>query len=746
MKNLRKIMVVGFFAAVTLLSSCVKNEIAPEVTALRDAQLEMVQAKTAYQVLMNERQVIANNLALSNATYDAAINDINLQSATADLTVTLAEVDAALLIAQADVEEAKLDLQAAVNELELFLNTAGLEQAAEYLHMYQNAMDDYFDRYKKIFDQDAKVSTLEAAFAQDDYALVAEIFQRELDLLTHELSVYEDVLTSMEAVAADPTSLETELAAAAAMIQDLMNENALLIAAKAKDEVETVAPAWDAWKTAVGGESYFEQQDFDGVVPTYLDAMDKVKLFNEDITDLNYDLVGYAEVGVRKASELVTAEASLASATTNYTAKKVLSDAILADLLTARANKDAAWIALQVAISDNDVDANALDAAESKLSDAEDAVDDAQDAVDDAEDDLDDAQDDENAAEIALQQAEDDKVADEPALQADVDAADADVVLAEAALTAAEAAYDADPTVANLQAVHDAETDLEIAEGDLADAEDALAQLDDDIDAAQADLTDAVNDKTDASLALSSAQTDLANAEAAETAAQVDVDAELANMVIADATLQTFTDAYSAADDAKNEVKATFEDAEDVTDDAEDLMDDMQDDVDGLTERIADNNEDIADANHEIAIAQEKIAYLTGIMADLQTEYDAVDLAALEAAYQIAIRANNDLQDAIDATEDGMDAQEFLIEALQEELASLDEGIKELQEMIDGMKEGINDLERDLADNVIDEAELTVRIEEAHAKLDMFVSQRDAYLELADQYWALYEAASESGS
>jgi chromosome segregation ATPase len=743
MKNLRKIMVVGFLAAVTLFSSCVKNEIAPEVTALRDAQLEMVQAKTAYQVLMNERQTIANTLALSNATYDAAINDIDLQAATADLAVTLMDIEAALLEAEEDVADAEKDLAMAINELESYLNTAGLKEAKDALKDYQDAMDNYFWALLKILDQDAKVAGLEAAFDKDDYALVAEIFQRELDRSTHELSVYEDVLAAMEAVAADPTSAETELIAAAAMIQELLNENEVLIAAKIKDEVENVAPAYDAWMAAVGGDSYFDEQEFDGVVPTYLDAMDKVKLFTEDIADLNSDLVDYNEVGVRKASELVTAEASLVSATANYTAKKVLSDALLADLLTARANKDIAWIALQVATSDNDVDANALNDAEWILSDAEDAVDDAQDAVDDAVDDLDDAQDDEDAAEIALQQAEDDKVANEPALQADVDAAEADVLLAEAALTAAEAAYDADPTVANLQAVHAAETDLEIEEGDLADAEEALAELDDDIDAAQADLTDATNDKTAASLALSSAQTDLANAEAAETAAQVDVDAELANMVIADAALQTFVDAFNAADDVKNDVKDTFEDAEDVTDDAEDLMDDMQDDVDDLTERIADNNEDIADANEDIALAQAKIDFHTAVMADLQTAYDAVDIAALNAAYVVANKANAALQDAIDANDDTVEAQSYLAEALEAEMESFDAAIIEVEEMIDDMKKAINVLEKSLADNVIDEEELTAKIGEAQAKLDMFINMRDGYMELADQYWALYEAATE---
>lgn len=737
-------MVVGLFATVTLLSSCVENEVAPEVTELRMAQVEMVQAKTAYQNLLNERETIANTLAQSRATFQAAMFDLDLQNATAQLAVTLMQYDAALLQAEANVELAEIQLQQAIDDLAMFLNTAGLEKAAQYLDMYSDEMGDYYGVLYDILGQEVAIASMEALYAQNDYVLIAEIFQRDLDLNTHELSVWEAVLTSLEVVAADPTAVEAEIATALAYLQEVSNDNAALETAQVKDELENVAPAFDAWTEAIGGDSYFDEQEFDGIVPSYLEAMDNVKLFNEEIADWNDELTGYTDDGVILAAILVIDEAALTSAITNYNDKKALSDATLAALRTADANYNDAWIAFEVATDDHDVDNNALVAAQAALTAAENALTAAETDVATAESDLDDAEDDFDAAEIDLQQAKDDKVANEPGLLANVTAEEANVLAAEGTLTAAEAAYAADPTVPNLQAVHNAETALEITEDNLADAEEALAQLDIDIADEQADLTDATNAKTEASLALSAAKTIEANAKAAVTAAEVAFDTEVTNMVTSDATLQTFADPLNAADDAADDAETTNDAAQTVTGDAEDLMDDMQALVDGTNEDIEDNDADIAEVTEDIAGKQEEVAYNTGVMTSLQTAYDAVDLVALEAAYDVAEMANGDLSDAIDANYDIMEAQEYLLDALLGELDSLDEIIGDVESDIDDLKESINDLERALEDNVIDDDEFTAQIAAENEELARLTNLRDAYLKLADEYWALYVA--ESGS
>jgi len=128
-------------------------------------------------------------------------------------------------------------------------------------------------------------------------------------------------------------------------------------------------------------------------------------------------------------------------------------------------------------------------------------------------------------------------------------------------------------------------------------------------------------------------------------------------------------------------------------------------------------------------------------VADLQTAFDAVDLLALEAVYDAAFKAYNDMQDAIDANDDIIAAQDGLFVILNDHLDALDLIIEDLQNGIDAVKISINTNEYLLADDIIDENELTAIIAAETAELGVLVNLRDGYLAIADEYWALYLAA-----
>src|SRR5690606_16920135 len=96
------------------MTSCVDNEVAPEVKQLREAQVALVSAKADL------------------AAAEAAIRNLDVKVGEAELEVTLMEKKAAL-------KEAEGDFQEAVIALEIKIASLGNEKAAEYLGEYSDA-------------------------------------------------------------------------------------------------------------------------------------------------------------------------------------------------------------------------------------------------------------------------------------------------------------------------------------------------------------------------------------------------------------------------------------------------------------------------------------------------------------------------------------------------------------------------------------------------------------------------------
>lgn len=741
MKKMKKMLVVVLIAAITMLSSCIKEEVSSEVTALRNAQLGMITAKTEHQNLLNAQLTIENELATALSAHEVAMNALELQEETADMEFLLAEIALQLVRSEERLQEAEYDLQEAINDLAEYLATQGLEEAADYLDSYEDNMGDYYDALYDILNQEGFIAGLNALFAQEDYVLLGEIIQRGLDSDIAILVIMEDILTTLEAVAADPTTIEAEITAALVYMQELENEHAELTAEKDKHEIEVVAPAWDAWKEAAGGTSWFGNVTFDGIVPTYLDAADEIIEKTEDIADYTEDIADEVADNVALAAKVVNIEAILTANTANYDAKKLLSDATEADLATAEAISKTAYFAMEVAATDNQISVDALAAANTAKGITEDDLDDAQDDVTDAISDLAAAELAEEIAEDALEDAEAYKVDNKPAIDAQIVIDQAAVVAAQATLTAAQAAYAADPSGANLAAMRAAEAALENAEEDLADSQADLAQLDIDIADAAAVLLDAVDATAEANTALTAANDAETVAQAADDAAAAVVLTETNNLAAADAILQPFVDAFWDTYDDWVIADEANDAAQNITGDAEGLVDGTQDWLDNTNDDIEDNLDDIEDLNNDIDVAQVLLDIATATVADLQTAFDAVDLVALEAAYDAVSLINDDMQDAIDANEDIWEAQSDLMDILDNHYSSIDLIIVDFQEEIDDLKEAINDAEKALADNVIDENEATAIIAAETVKLEELVNLRDGFLAIADEYWALYLAA-----
>ncbi|MEQ9301843.1 MAG: hypothetical protein RIF33_24905 [Cyclobacteriaceae bacterium] len=136
MSKLKRLLGALSLVALFIFSSCVDDEVAPEVAALRQAQVALLNAEVAfqdaetrYQNAQAESQEIANAFASSNNAITLQLSQVALDSALARLEVDLA-------IAANDLaEQEELAIQASA-DLARALATAGLSDAAFYLEQW----------------------------------------------------------------------------------------------------------------------------------------------------------------------------------------------------------------------------------------------------------------------------------------------------------------------------------------------------------------------------------------------------------------------------------------------------------------------------------------------------------------------------------------------------------------------------------------------------------------------------------
>ncbi|MEQ8575621.1 MAG: hypothetical protein RIB63_16255, partial [Fulvivirga sp.] len=189
MKRITKLLAFGLFAAMTTLTSCIDNEVAPEVTRLREAQASYVEAEARLTAVLALQEEI-----------EAAMDSVQLQRDIAALEVYLAEQE--------------LLLEQAIDELAEYLAEHGLEKAQEYLDLYADAMGEVYDLNYDVLDQ---VALLQDYTDLDqngtNYAQITERIQRDLDLEIAELALWEGILAEVEAAQDDPAVLADQLPA-----------------------------------------------------------------------------------------------------------------------------------------------------------------------------------------------------------------------------------------------------------------------------------------------------------------------------------------------------------------------------------------------------------------------------------------------------------------------------------------------------------------------------------------------------
>ncbi len=707
MKKFTKMFVVGLIAASTIFTSCIDNEVAPEVTQLRAAQVAYVEAEARLKAAEAEAQEISNAFA-------EAMNALTLERERAELDLRLAQIDAELIDAQAALEVARLALEQAIDDLEEYLAEHGLDQAARYLAEYSDAMDEVYDINDEILGQVAYIAGLQIALDNDDFERARQMIQRDLDRDEAELALWQEALVAAEAASEDPSSLSAQIAAAAGEISRLENE-IVLAEAEADAYEQVVADAYNAWIMAIGGFSWNSQVFYDDPSEEFADAQEDIIDYNEDIEDYNADIDFWNDQIAETEGYIATQESLLAARTPEAEAFRATADALYEDFLAADAD---------LTVADNNL-------AAANLTDDQ-ALEDYFDAVAariDAEDDYFDALADRNAAEQDLVDATADDDANRVTYEANLDAAETTLGTAEDDLDAAQADYDADPTQVNLDALNAARVDYENAlddvafwEGEIQDLDDALAEATANLPLAEAALTTAI-----------------ANLNAAESAEQSALDAYLADLDAIDPVFEAYQAALAAYDEADD----AYSEADNIADNAEDIVADIENNIEGYNfdlifyeEQIASIQENLAEAIADLAEAEAELA----LWADLASLTE-VEIAELYATYLTEDNAWDDLYDAIDLLREERDIQETLYFAYENYIGDFNDLIDEILDTIEDLEDSIAGHMEDLANEDIDEQELIDIIANEEGYLAQLQEELASWEALAAEYLALFNAA-----
>jgi len=336
MKKLIKITGCLLLAAIMGLSSCVKDEVAPEVAQLRQSQIAKLNAQVD-EILANVASIDASTQyqLLTNA-YKEANDALLLETSESNLEVTLANNDAALVLAEKNLETNRLAYETAVAAYEKFITEGAFAtNVSDWLSKYNTAYGNLITMYgtritKQEALSDAQVLlTISKLAPVLPWSLKLERLEESLAKAEASLAAKEESAAILEAVLADPTTLEAEIADVEAMIEGYRAEGQSLASDKKKLDEE---------KTAIGllkTAANLVKTTYLGYVSDTLDALDDIADAQTDITDANKALGPLnADLAIKKAT--------LASKASNVTAAENAYNVKLAAYNTANSNLQAA--------------------------------------------------------------------------------------------------------------------------------------------------------------------------------------------------------------------------------------------------------------------------------------------------------------------------------------------------------------------------------------------------------------------
>ena len=770
-----------------VLSSCVDDEVAPEVSALRQAQVDMLNSKTAMQDLLNAAQEIENSFeAAMNAllldaketanaqaemalthqealnaleilrrtdqdAYQAAINALNLQDREADLAYNGAIRALSLLRqTQQDSYEAAMDsINIARAEIQLEEDLAWFEVESKQIEW--QLVQAELELEKALADMAKYVATSgldeageyldEYGWAMDDYYMLAQqVVGKQTDIAQMELTLGEDP---------DITGQFEEFAK---MVQEQIDEQTMELTAKLAllEDLKAVAADPTAAETALAAAKVKIQSLQNDNAQLNVDRekhlQDVLNVAQEELDEAyntinTYDWakndIEYREQEIEDREQWIENNESSNESDNvwiaRYEAELVNREAILATN-TAEYEKQEALLEEAGAIRNEAEEAMAL--ADNNLQLANIAnralwndFDEADRKRWDAQVAFWDADGEFWRAEHELADATDDYDANYESAVADLEAYETAEETALTALAAAQADFDADPTNANLAA-------LENARWDYSNAQSMTASQQDRVDGLSDRLSDA-----ETALPLAKAKLDMATTNLAVAEAERDA-AEQAALEDESTEVQAAWRAYDAARADYYTARDAYNKQNDITWWAQNLMDNAQyevdwrkQDIETLNGIIEKRNGWIAADEEAIAVAMLDIENFEAVVSELQTAYDALTVEALYAlreAVDEAWEANDDFDKQIDANLQMIYAQNRLIWVLEDQLNSINAEIEAVENDIEWLSGSIAEKEAALIKNADD----------MDAEVAQYTIDKDkavALLEIAKEELALLE-------
>lgn len=274
MKKINRIFALALLGGATLFTSCVSEEVSPEVEKLRQAQVSYLQAQAAMEQAQAEAAAVQTALLQLELEYQQAMQASEIEGAIAD-------IEAQVMQAQQKAAAAQLALQQAIDNLSGHIN----DVAVEYLDAYKTATGEADAKLTDILQQEGDIARFKAYLDENgnplDFDLMAEAIQRDLAQDSATYKAQEASLAILKNVDADPASAEAELAEVTKQLEQLDQDvsEKLLERNKAQD---TYIQAWEAYsaaeETIANRETY--EQNLEG-------AKENIEALEAEIADLN---------------------------------------------------------------------------------------------------------------------------------------------------------------------------------------------------------------------------------------------------------------------------------------------------------------------------------------------------------------------------------------------------------------------------------------------------------------------------
>jgi chromosome segregation ATPase len=355
MKNLSKISALILLVAVAGLSSCVKTEVSPEVTALRQAQVDKLKAQIDGILADNSYQKAQTRQLSMQIRYDSLVNAFNLKQTEAEYTVTLAQIQRELENEKANLAEAQLNTAQAVAEYNRFITVGRLAQnTIDLLGKYNNesrVLQQLYNDRAVLTEQIAEGQLLLASGQNVSWDFVKAQLQTQLDAANSQLTAMNAALPLLVAALADPAALQTKIIALHVSIADYTDQldaletkrleayNTWQAAAALVTHAQFVINIMDNWDPLYGSGYLNDSKDVNASLATV----------NDNIVAATATLTAYNNTLALRNADLTSKTATLTAANTAYGAKLALYNTALTNDNNAQNDVAAKLVLWQIA-------------------------------------------------------------------------------------------------------------------------------------------------------------------------------------------------------------------------------------------------------------------------------------------------------------------------------------------------------------------------------------------------------------